>query len=225
MKTRAGSAEAGLRAYVRKVFTYMGLSLALTGVVAYFTVRTGLFAALLSPSGGFSIFGWVVAFGPLALILFMRNLSASGSKALLFGVATLIGMSMSLWAFITSGTVAFQAFLLASILFGTMALFGYVTDKDLTKMGSILIMAMWGVLVVSIASIWFPVGIWLSYLIVAIFTGLVAYNVQTIKTIYYHVGGEGEDADRLAVLCALNLYISFINIFQSLMRIMNNNNN
>ncbi|MDR3126758.1 MAG: Bax inhibitor-1/YccA family protein [Rickettsiales bacterium] len=218
---RAKSWESGLKAYVRKVFSYMGLSMAITAIVSYATIRTGFFEALISQSGGFSPIGWAIAFGPLALILFMRNLSATSSKVLLFSVAALEGASLSLWILFAGVHNAFTAFLLTSIIFGTMSLYGYVTDTDLTKMGSILVMAVWGLLIVSIASIWFPVGIWFSYLVVAVFTGLIAYDMQMIKRIYSAMGGTSEESDSIAVICALNLYLSFLNIFIHLLRILN----
>jgi FtsH-binding integral membrane protein len=209
----------------------MGISLGITSVVSYLMIRTQLFMSLLSVQGGvvagYSPLGWIVMFAPLAIVLgmgFLRNMSSAGTKAALFSVSAIMGASISvILAFSGVGTT-FQAFLITGAIFGTMSLYGYMTDTDLTKAGSLAIMGVWGLVAVSVVGIFTGgVGIWLSYATVAIFTLLVAYEVQNIKNIYSMVGGRGEDSDRLAALCALNLYLSFLNIFMALLRILGGN--
>ena len=107
-----------------------------------------------------------------------------------------------------------------------MSIYGYTTKKDLLSMGSFLIMLLWGALIVSLFSLFFGgVGIWFSYLMVFVFTGLVAYETQMIKNIYYEVGDYTEESDKIAVWCAYNLYLDFINIFIHLLRILSNSRN
>lgn len=221
----------GLKAYTRKVFNYMMASLGLTAVISYLILRTGLINLFLrvSTNGaiGYTGLGTLVAWSPLFIIMYMsfsRTISAKGSKIGLFTIAGLEGASISLLVLYAGIHNAFQAFFLTAILFGSMSLYGYMTDKDLLGMGSFLMMAVWGLFLVSIFSIFFGgVGIWFSYAVVLIFTALVAYETQQIKYIYSNLGGYGETSDKLAVFCALNLYLSFLNIFTALLNIMGNN--
>lgn len=221
----------GLKAYTRKVFNYMMVSLGLTGLVSYLMIRTDLsrlFLAVKSNgSVGYSGLGLLVMWAPLVIVLFMsfsRSLSATGTKIAMFSVAALEGASLSLLILSAGVNNAFQAFLITGILFGFMSLYGYTTNKDLLKMGQILIMGVWGLVIVSVVSFFTGgVGIWFSYLTVILFTGLIAYEVQQIKNIYAFTGGKGEQADKLATFCALSLYLDFLNIFMALLRILGSN--
>ncbi|MDR1009250.1 MAG: Bax inhibitor-1/YccA family protein [Rickettsiales bacterium] len=227
-KGRAKSAsDEGLKAYIRRVFSYMGISLGITAAITYFTINTGFFANLIevTPKGAkLSTLGNIFMWAPLVLVLGMDFVrSMQGSKPMLFLVAAVEGVSISLIVLFAGVHTAFQAFLLTGILFGSMALYGYATDSDLTKMGNILMMGAFGLMLVSIVGVFTGgVGIWFSYAVVVIFTLLVAYEVQMIKGIYSQVA-DGEELDKLAVMCALSLYLSFINIFVSLLRILGNN--
>ncbi|MGN0929779.1 MAG: Bax inhibitor-1 family protein [Alphaproteobacteria bacterium] len=219
----------GLKAYTRKVFNYMMLSLGITALVSYLMIRTNLITAFLTVKGnsvGYSGLGMLVVWAPLFIILFMgfsKNLSAKGTKIALFSVAALEGASVSLLILFAGVHNAFQAFLITGILFGAMSLYGYTTGKDLLQMGNILIMGLWGLVIVSIVSMFTGgVGIWFSYLTVIIFTGLIAYEVQQIKDIYAVTKGNPEQADKLATFCALNLYLDFLNVFIALLRILGN---
>ena len=219
----------GLKAYTRKVFNYMMLSLGITAFVSYLMLRTDLIRAFLTVKGntvGYSGLGMLVVWAPLFIILFMsfsKNLSAKGAKIALFSVAALEGASVSLLILFAGVHNAFQAFLITGIIFGSMSLYGYTTNKDLLKLGNILIMGVWGLVIVSIVSMFTGgVGIWFSYLTVIIFTGLIAYEVQQIKDIYALTNGNPEQADKLATFCALNLYLDFLNIFVALLRILGN---
>ena len=221
----------GLKAYTRKVFNYMMTSLGITALVSYLMIRTDLLRLFLTVKEngmyGYSPLGLIVMWAPLAIILFMsfsKNLSARGTKIALFSIAGLEGASLSLIVLGAGIGNAFQAFLLTGIIFGTMSLYGYTTNRDLLKMGSILTMGLWGLVIVSIFSLFTGgVGIWFSYLTVIIFTGLIAYEVQQIKDIYILTEGKGENADKIAAFCALNLSLDFLNVFIAILRIMGNN--
>lgn len=217
----------GLKAYTRKVFNYMMASLGLTAVISYLILRTGLINLFLKVDGnvvGYSGLGMLTVWSPLFIILYMsfnKNLSAKGSKIGLFTVAGLEGASLSLLLLYAGVHNAFQAFLITGVLFGSMSLYGYITKRDLLQMGSFLIMGVWGLILVSIIGMFTGgVGIWASYLTVILFTGLVAYETQQIKYIYSNLGGYGETSDKLAVFCALNLYLSFLNIFTAILNIL-----
>ena len=218
--------DEGLKAYTRKVFNYMMLSLGLTALVTYFMLRTGFirhFFRITDTGVGYSLLGFLVVISPLFISMYMsfsRTITSKGSKIGLFSIAALEGASVSLLVSFAGVSNAFQAFLITGILFGSMSLYGFLTNKDLLKLGNILMMGVWGLVLVSIFSLFFGgVGIWFSYLTVIIFTGLVAYETQQIKNIYYQIGNRGELADKYAVFCALSLYLSFLNIFMAILRI------
>ena len=222
--------DEGLKAYVRKVFKYMATSLGLTAVISFLMLRTSLFNLFFQITERgltYSGLGYLVMWSPLFIVLFMgfnKNLSARGSKIGLFSLAAIEGASVSLLLFGYGIYNAFQAFLLTGIIFGSMVMYGYFTNTDLLKMGNTLIMGLWGLVIVSIIGMFTGgVGIWFSYATVLIFTGLIAYETQQIKAIYSMVGNTGETSDKLAVFCALNLYLDFLNIFVALLRIMGNN--
>jgi hypothetical protein len=224
-RTQKHVGEAGLKAYIRKVFNYMGLSLALTAVASWVLLRGEVLRHLINPAGtGFNALGYLIMLAPLGIVLFMsfnRNLSAQGSKIGLYSIAVLMGMSVSMMALYAGVHNTFQAFLITSVIFGSMSIYGYKTNADLTKMGSILMMAVLGLLIVSLVGLFTGgIGIWFSYAVVGVFTLLIPFNVQQIKNIYAVTGGKGEIADKAAVHCALSLYLNFINIFISLMRIL-----
>ena len=234
MEYRAGVARAkpaggeGLKAYIRKVFGYMATSLGLTSLVSYLMLRTSLWTALINPAtGSFSGLGWAIVWAPLAIILFMsfsKSLTATGGKVALFSISAIEGASLSLLILAAGVNNAFQAFLITGAIFGAMSLYGYTTDTDLTRMGSILLMGLLGLVVVSIVGMFTGgVGIWFSYLMVLVFTGLIAYDVQRIRYVYEATGGRGRDADKIAVVCALGLYLDFLNIFVAILRILGHN--
>lgn len=138
----------GLKAYTRKVFNYMMTSLGITALVSYLMIRTDLLRLFLTVKEngmyGYSPLGLIVMWAPLAIILFMsfsKNLSARGTKIALFSIAGLEGASLSLIVLGAGIGNAFQAFLLTGIIFGTMSLYGYTTNRDLLKMGSIFTLA------------------------------------------------------------------------------------
>ena len=218
--------DEGLKAYTRKVFLYMMTSLGITALVSYLMIRTSFLRYLISDTG-YSGLGLAVVWAPLAIMLFMNfksNMSARATKVCLYSISAMEGASLSLLLLYTGVHTAFQAFLVAGILFGFMALYGYLTDRDLLGLGRLLIMALWGMVIVSIASFFFGgVGIWFSYLTVIIFTGLIAYETQNIKRMYSQIGGYGETADKMAAFCALSLYLDFLNLFMALLRIFGNN--
>ena len=223
----------GLKAYILKVYNYMMVSLGLTGVVSYLMLRTGLSNSLITVSRGqvsYSGLGWLVILAPLVINFFMAfkfdSVSAKQLKASVFTMAALYGASISLLIKFAGVHNAFQAFFLTGILFGTMSLYGYKTKKDLLGWGNILFMLLWGSLIVSLFSLFFGgVGIWFSYLMVFIFTGLIAHETQMIKNIYNEVGDYTEESDKIAVWCAYNLYLDFINIFIHLLRILSSSRN
>jgi FtsH-binding integral membrane protein len=169
---------------------------------------------------------WVLFGAPLLVVLAMTfgfgRMSSGTLKGLFFTYAGLLGVSLaSIFAVYAGGTIT-KAFFIAASTFGAMSLWGYTTRRSLDGMGSFLIMGLFGIIIASIANIFIgsgPMDFAISVLAVLIISGLTAYDTQKIKEMYFHAA-PGEEASKLAVLGALNLYLDFVNIFIHLLRIM-----
>ena len=175
--------------------------------------------------------GWLVMLSPLAFILVMNfginKLSPTGLNLVFIGFAAVMGLSMSsIFLVYDFGTIT-KVFFITAGLFGFMAFLGFTTSTDLSKMGAILMMAVFGMIIASVVN-WFMNSSQLDYIIscvgVLVFTGLTAYDVQKLKRI--GMGVEYGDANslKLATMGALNLYLDFINLFMFLLRIFGGNN-
>lgn len=215
--------------FISNVFSYMFAALAITGVIAYwFGTSDTLLSYLVNlETKDMTGLGMVVTFAPLAFVLIMsfafNRLSSLTLLALFIVYSILMGMSLSfIFATYTSGSIA-TTFGVTSLTFGIMALVGYTTKTDLTKFGSILFMALIGIIVASIFNYFMgsqTMDLIISVLGVLIFTGLTAYDVQKLKRIGAGVEYGSESTNKLAILGALNLYLDFINLFLFMLRFM-----
>jgi FtsH-binding integral membrane protein len=217
--------SAGLRSYLIKVYNYMALALGVTGLVAFLTVFSGLFQVIYSNP----VLPFVVTFSPIALVFYMsyrlQYLSAQSTVTVFFLFSVLMGLSLShIFIIYTAENIA-RAFFITSIMFGSMALYGNTTKRDLTNMGSFLIMGIWGLIITSIVNLFLgsgPLHFAISFISVIVFTLLTAYDAQRIKDIYYKYNDGSEvAATKLAILGATTLYFDFINIFLNLLRLLN----
>ena len=217
--------------FVANVFLWMFIALGLSAAFAsVFTLNTDLMNYLVdAETKQPHMAGWVAMVAPLGFVLLMSfgfaRLTAPVLTALflLYSVINGIGFSVIL-SYYTSGSVL-TCFLSASAMFGTMAIMGYTTKKDLTSFGKILQMGLIGIIIAMIINMFMGSGTmdWIiSFLGVMIFTGLTAYDVQKLKRIGAGVEYEGTaaaDVKKLSILGALNLYLDFINIFLFLLRL------
>jgi FtsH-binding integral membrane protein len=224
------SVDAGLRAFMLGVYNKMALGLLLSAAVAYAVatvpaIRDILF--VVSETGafrGYTLPGMILAFAPLALVLIagfaMRNPSPAGSAALYWTIVSVIGASGAVWVLrYTGGSIA-TTFLITATAFGALSLVGYTTKRDLTGMGSFLIMGVWGLLLASVVNIFLqqPALYWIiNALGVLIFAGLTAYDTQRLKMTYYEIGGDQTALGVATNYGALSLYLDFINMFQFLL--------
>jgi FtsH-binding integral membrane protein len=212
----------GLRAYMLSVYNYMTVGLGITGLVAFLVASS---PALLSAIYGTPL-QWVVAFAPLIMIFFVmpRLMSYSLEKAqvMFWMFAALMGLSIS-WIFIAfTGESITRVFFITASVFGAMSLYGYTTKRDLTSMGSFMIMGLIGVIIASLVNLFMQspaIQFGISILAVIIFVGLTAFDTQRIKNVYYQVAGSGEIASKVAIYGALNLYMDFINLFIQLLQL------
>lgn len=232
-QARSTEVDAGLRSFMLQVYNYMASALILTGLVAYFaSVTPAIYTALyqVSPEGymtGMTGLGWIVAFAPLAFILFLgfkvQNMSFQGAQMAFWGFAAVMGLSLTSLFLVYTGASIARVFFITSAMFGAMSLYGYTTKKDLSGWGSFLMMGVIGIIIASIVNIFLGSSMLhfaVSVIGVLIFTGLTAYDTQKLKTIYYQLQGTGETLAKAGIMGALNLYLDFINLFIMLMRLM-----
>ncbi|SON58067.1 Inner membrane protein YbhL [Hartmannibacter diazotrophicus] len=237
----AGEIDQGLRAYMLKVYNYMALGLALTGVAAY-----GAFSAAVTtdPSGaaaqagnglyltGFGValftspLKWVVMLAPLALVFFLsfriQKMSVAAAQGTFLAYAALVGLSLSSIFLVFTGQSITQVFFITAASFGALSLYGYTTKRDLSGMGSFLFMGLIGLIIASVVNIFLAssaLAFAVSVIGVLVFAGLTAYDTQQIKEMYYE-SDDATTAGRKAIMGALRLYLDFINMFIMLLQLV-----
>jgi FtsH-binding integral membrane protein len=230
----AGHADAaidqGLRAYMIKVYNLMGLGLLITGLAAW-----GAFQMAVTGDGQLTAFGqliyaspfrWVVILAPLAAVFFLsfriQNMSVGAAQTTFWVYAGLVGLSLSTIFLVYTGTSITQTFFATAAAFGALSLYGYTTKRDLSPVGSFLVMGVFGLIIAMLINIFLQssaLAFAISAIGVLVFAGLTAYDTQRIKEMYY----EGDDvmvAGRKAIMGALQLYLDFINLFMFLLQFM-----
>jgi len=218
--------DAGLRQYMLRVYNYMGLGLAITGAVAFYTFQSGLIVPLVN-SGMI----WVAIFAPFALVLFLgfriQSMSLGAAQAAFWSYAALMGLSLStLFLRYTGGSIA-QTFFITAAMFLSMSLYGYTTRSDLSRMGSFLVMGLIGIIIAMLVNIFMQssaLNFAISIIGVVVFTGLTAWDTQRIKEMYWEGDGTAV-AGKKAVMGALQLYLDFVNLFIMLLRLMGQQRN
>jgi hypothetical protein len=223
---------ANIEAFLSSVFTYMAAALAISGGLAWAFGETYLSQYLFystEAGRGMTAMGWIVTLSPLAFVLVMNfgmnKLSVSTLMMLFIAFSACMGMSLgSIFITYTTASIA-QTFGVAAITFGIMAVVGYTTKTDLTKLGKLLMMALFGIIIAMVINIFLGSGM-LSFVIsilgVIIFTGLTAYETQQLKRIGAGVEYGSESANKLAIMGAMSLYLTFINLFLFLLQLMGN---
>jgi FtsH-binding integral membrane protein len=199
----------------------MSIALFISGIVsAYVGLSPELAAAIWGTA-----FKWVAIFAPLAFVLlfsFMASsMTAGTARIMLFCFAGLMGLSMSSIFLIYKLGSIFQVFFISAATFGATALYGYTTKRDLSSMGSFLMMGVIGLLIAGIVNIFLQssaMAFAISLIGVLIFVGFTAYDMQSIKEQYYEV--DGEEREKAGVFGALNLYMDFVNIFINLLQLL-----
>lgn len=222
------AAQPVTRTFFASVFMWMGVALGISAITAYvFGTDTSYMQYLInSATGGLSGLGYVVMFAPLGLVLLMsfgiNKLSSTALIAVFLIYSVLMGMSLSFIFLQYTHASIFGVFFASAAMFGVMALLGYTTKTDLTKFGSIMIMALIGIVIAAVINM-FLRSSGLSYIIsfisVIVFTGLTAYDVQKIKEIGGQVENGTEAAAKMSIMGALTLYLDFINLFIALLRL------
>lgn len=224
--SRAGAGiDEGLRSYMLRVYNYMAGGLVLTGIVAYATSQT---PALLELIYGNTLVFWVVMLAPLGLIIFgfKPSISAGTAQIIYWLFSGLMGLSLAYVFLAYTGASVARVFFITAGTFAGMSLYGYTTKRDLTGIGSFLIMGLIGLIIASVVNIFMQSAAmeWaISVIGVLIFVGLTAYDTQRIKRSYNEADGS-ETMTKKAIFGALHLYLDFINLFLFLLRLFGNRN-
>jgi len=242
--SRADAAiDEGLRAYMVKVYNLMALGLAITGLAALGTVMMAttndpasavatLGNGKMLTSFGALLYGsplrWVVMLAPLGFVFFLsariHTMSVSGAQTAFWVFAGLMGLSLSSIFLVYTAQSITQTFFITAASFGALSLWGYTTRRDLTGMGTFLIMGVFGLIIAMVVNIFLQspaMQFAISSIGVLIFAGLTAYDTQKIKEMYF----EGDDvlvSGRKAIMGALTLYLDFINLFTFLLHFLGN---
>jgi len=219
--------DAGLRSHMLSVYNYMASGVLLTGIIAVlFANWSGAPAVLYGPGP----LKYVIMFAPLAFVLVLsfgiNRLSTGTAQLLFWAFAAVMGVSMASIFFVyTQGSIA-TTFFATAAGFASLSLWGYTTKKDLSGMGTFLIMGLFGLIVAMVVNLFLQssaMELAISAIGVLIFAGLTAYDTQKIKSLYYEVGGT-EFHGKAIVMSALTLYLDFINMFLFLLRLFGNRN-
>ena len=213
----------GLREYLLRVYQYMGLALALTAVISMGAASSAQFINLIHGTP----LKWIIAFAPLGMAFYMgsrlMSMSVTGAQTCLMVFATLIGLSLSSIFIMYTGESIAKVFFITASTFGAMSIYGHTTKRDLTSMGSFLMMGVIGLFLASVVNIFMQSGAMqfiISIIGVVVFTLLTAYDSQKIKAMYYQVQSNTEITQKLAIYASLTLYMDFINLFVFLLQLL-----
>jgi uncharacterized protein len=222
--------DAGLRAYMLRVYNYMLVGLGLTAGTAWLTANTpirDLFFQYIPAANayGLTMLGMIAIFAPLALVLLLsfriNRMSVAGAQTAFWVYASLVGISVASILLNFTGESVARVFGITAATFGAMSLYGYTTKRDLTGFGSFLFMGLIGVIIASLVNMFLHSSMMqfiISVIGVLVFTGLTAYDTQKIKN-YYVAQDDGTVAGKKAIMGALNLYLDFINLFFMLIQL------
>jgi FtsH-binding integral membrane protein len=215
------------RTFFASVFSWMGVALGISALTAYVFGNDPAYTQyLIKPEGGLSGLGYFVMFAPLGLVLLMSFGINKLSSAALIGVyllySVLTGMSLSFIFLAYTASSISSVFFVSAAMFGAMALVGYTTKTDLTKMGTLLMMALIGIIIAAVVNMFMRsdgLSYIISFITVFVFTGLSAYDVQKLKKIGTVVELGSEAASKMSIMGALTLYLDFLNLFLALLRL------
>jgi uncharacterized protein len=239
----AATVDAGLRAYMLRIYNYMTIGLAITGLAALgsymLAVADGSTAdairigkLYLTPIGYAIYVGplkWLFMLAPLGMVFAISagiNKFTPATTQLLFWIfSALMGVSLSSIFLVYTHTSIVRVFFITAASFGALSLFGYTTKRDMTGMGSFLLMGLFGIIIASLVNIFIAssaLQFFVSVIGVLVFAGLTAWDTQRLKNdyIYGYASQGGDVAERAAISGALSLYLNFINLFTLLLQLL-----
>jgi uncharacterized protein len=212
--------DVGLRDYMLRIYNYMASGLALTGIVAYFFAESGMYIAIARTP-----LIWLIMLAPLGLVMWLsfgiNRMQASTAQALFWVYSALMGVSLASVLLVFTGESVARVFFITAGTFAGMSLYGYTTQRDLTKFGSFLFMGLIGIIIAMLVNLFIgssALQFAISVIGVIVFTGLTAWDTQQIKDMYVAYD-DGQVASKKAVMGALRLYLDFINLFLMLLQL------
>jgi FtsH-binding integral membrane protein len=239
----AATVDAGLRSYMLRIYNYMSIGLAITGLAAlgvYMAAVTTDQASAVARVGNtyLTSFGqvmfvsplkWLFILAPLAMVFAIsfgiNRLKPATAQLMFWAFAALMGISLSSIFLVYTHTSIVRVFFITAATFGALSLYGYTTKRDMSGMGSFLIMGLFGIIIASVVNIFLGSSM-LQFIVsvvgVLVFAGLTAWDTQRLKNEYiYGYASEGGDvAERAAITGALSLYLNFINLFTLLLQLL-----
>jgi FtsH-binding integral membrane protein len=239
----AATVDAGLRAYMLRIYNYMSIGLAITGLAAlgiYMAAVTTdpagaaakIGSAYLTPFG-YAMFvsplKWLFMLAPLVMVFAisagLNRLRPATAQMLFWVFSALMGVSLSSIFLVFTHTSIVRVFFITAASFGALSLFGYTTKRDMTGMGSFLLMGLFGIIIASLVNLFIgssALQFVVSVVGVLVFAGLTAWDTQRLKNdyIYGYAAQGGDIAERAAISGALSLYLNFINLFTLLLQLL-----
>ena len=217
-----GEYDLGLRQYMLRVYNYMASGLAVTGIVAWLAADSGLSQQIMH-----SPVRWLVMLAPLGIVFFfaarIQSMSFATAQVLYWVYAALMGLSLGFIFLVYTHASIASTFFITAAMFLTMSLWGYTTKTDLTKMGSFMMMGLFGIIIASLVNLFLgspAIYFAISIIGVVVFTGLTAWDTQRIAQQYYAPGyGSGDMVGKGALMGALQLYLDFLNLFMLLLNL------
>jgi FtsH-binding integral membrane protein len=234
--------DVGLRAYMLRVYNWMASGLLLTGIVAYGIASVPsifeLFYPLVQTPRGMAhvpgALAWISMFAPLAFVMVLsfgvNRLSTTGAQALYWAFCAAMGASLTNIFLIYTHDSIVRVFFITAATFAATSLYGYATRSDLTKMGSFMMMGLFGIIIASLVNMFVgstALQFAISVIGVLVFVGLTAYDTQRIKGDYvqYAYAAGTDQANKRSVYDSLSLFLNFINLFMLLLQLLGNRNN
>ena len=227
--------DAGLRAYMIRVYNYMAAAVALSGVVAWLTYNAAVVTDTAGKVTGLTPFGQMVLSGPMMIVLLLgtlglvffisfriQRLQFTTALMLFMVYAGLLGVTLTPIFLVYTGASITKVFFISAASFGALSLWGYTTQRDLSGMGSFMIMGLFGIIIASLVNLFLKssgLDFAISAIGVIVFAGLTAWDTQRIKEMY-DASDDSNSAGRKAVMGALSLYLDFINLFMMLLRLV-----
>ena len=213
--------DQGLRRYMLSIYNYMASGVLLSGIVALLFASSGAAEAVFATP-----LRWLVVLAPLGFVFAMsfgfNRMRTSTLQTLFWAFSITMGLSLSAIFFVYTGPSIASTFFATAGAFAGLSLVGYTTKKDLTGMGSFMIMGVWGILIAMVINMIWPSGalsLAISILGVVVFAGLTAYDTQRLKLMYADVAGS-DHVGKVVIMGALSLYLDFINMFQFLLSLL-----
>ena len=218
--------DEGLRAFMLKVYNYMCLGLGVTGAVALFTASSETMMQVIYTSP----LNWIVMLSPLAFILVLRfginKLSVGATQALFWAFAMVMGLSMSMIFMVYTDTSIARVFFVTAAAFAGLSLYGHTTKRNLSAMGSFMVMGLIGIVIAMVVNIFLQSSAMqfaISVIGILIFAGLTAWDTQKLKIMYAQADG-AVVLEKSAIMGALTLYLDFINMFYFMLHLFGNRN-